>query len=260
MRRLLTIFISVAFVMASCFASTVFADVEDSSPIGWHWYDYTDSPLSPVTKKQPYLSDLTPTQAVKIIKDGTQEALNAAVLDPSEQNVMQYLAMQKWVTDQSSQFAAQYPKVLLDDPALDPHIQNPTEQMATQMMGQQMNQDQQKALKTLAAQNGVLFFYRGGNSMDELMCKVMAQFVSIYQIAIIPVTVDGQVSAAFPNSRQDEGKSAKLGISYFPAIMLVNPATDAIQPVAYGFLSQDELLKRFLLIANHFKPSYMGGT
>jgi conjugal transfer pilus assembly protein TraF len=148
----------------------------------------------------------------------------------------------------------------LDDPALDPHIENPTEQMATQMRGQQMNQDQQKALQALAAQNGILFFYRGGNPMDELMCKVMQQFVSIYHIALIPVTVDGQVSAAFPKSRQDEGQSNKLGIAYFPAIILVNPSTGAIQPVAYGFLSQDELLKRFLLIAHHFKPTYLGGT
>lgn len=258
MKRFSTFFL--VMISLGLFCSAALGEADVSGPIGWHWYDYTDSPLAPQSKKQSSLSDLTPTEAVNIIKAGTQEALNAAVLDPSEQNVMQYLVMQKWVTDQSAQFAAQYPKVLLDNPALDPHIENPTEQMATQMMGQEMNQDQQKALQALSAQNGVLFFYRGENPMDELMCKVMQQFVSTYHIALIPVTVDGQVSAAFPQSRQDEGKSSKLGIAYFPAIILVNPSTGGIQPVAYGFLSQDELLKRFLLIANHFKPTYLGGT
>ncbi len=239
------------------------AALADAPPaIGWHWYNYVDSPVDhpAKSKKKPVdLSQLSPTQALEIIKQGYQEALNQAVIDPNEENVKQYLAMQEWMENQSSLFAAQYPKVLLDYPQLDSRIQHPTEQLATQVVGEKVSADQRAALKALAQSNGVLFFYRGGNSLDELMAKIMQQFASINQIALIPVSMDGNVSASFPDSRIDHGQAAKLGVQAFPAVMLVNPDTHQVQPVMYGFATMDELLQRFLLIANNFKPTYLGG-
>lgn len=237
---------------------TAFAD--DSSPVGWHWYNYVDSPLPDQQQEQPNVNKLTPTQTLEIIQKGYQEALNAAVINPTEQNVAQYLAMQGWIANQSAAFAGMYPKALLDNPQLDNRIQNPTEQMATQLIGEQRSTNAQAAVKKIAASNGILFFYRGGNRIDESMCQVVSLFAKANQIAIIPVSVDGQVSASFPDSRIDSGQAQNLGIQYFPATILVNTQTRQVQPLAYGFKTQDELLQQFLLIANNFRASYMGGS
>lgn len=227
-------------------------------PVGWHWYN---TPLSQAAdQNQQNLSSLNPTQKLEVIQKGYKEALDAAVINPTEQNVAQYLEIQEWIEKQSALFAAAHPKVLLDYPQLDSHIQNPTEQIATQLVGQQLHSDQQAALKQIAATNGILFFYRGGNQMDELMCQVVSQFAQANQIAIIPVSIDGQISEFFPNSRTNNGEAQALGLKYFPATILINPETHQAQPVAYGFLSQDELMQRFLLIANNFKPTYLGGN
>ena len=237
------------------FASGV-AFADDSSPVGWHWYNYVESPLAD-QKPAPNVNNLTPTQTMQEIQKGYQEALTTASLYPTEQNVARYLEMQEWIENQSADFAAMHPKVLLDYPQLDNRIEHPTEQIATQLVGEQQSVQEQAALKELVANNGILFFYEGANQLDELMCQVVSQFAAANQIAIIPISVDGKISEFFPNSRVDSGQAAKLGIRYFPATILVNPETDQSQPVAYGFLTQDELLQRFLLSANDFKPSYI---
>nr|UVY99260.1 IncF plasmid conjugative transfer pilus assembly protein TraF [Serratia marcescens] len=38
--------------------------------------------------------------------------------------------------------------------------------------------------------------------------------------------------------------------------MLVDPRSGAVKPLAYGFISQDDLAKQFLNVFTDFKPNY----
>lgn len=72
----------------------------------------------------------------------------------------------------------------------------------------------------------------------------------------IPVSVDGNVSPQVPDSRQDDGQSARMGITHYPALFLVDPKSKNFRPLAYGFMTQDDLAKRFLNVATGFKPNF----
>jgi hypothetical protein len=47
-----------------------------------------------------------------------------------------------------------------------------------------------------------------------------------------------------------------MGISHFPALFLVDPKDESYQPLAYGFITQDDLARQFLDVATGFKPNF----
>ena len=62
------------------------------------------------------------------------------------------------------------------------------------------------------------------------------------------------MSAEFPQSQRDSGQSVKMGIKHFPALFLVNPKKGEYKPIAYGFITPDDLARRVLNIVSGFKP------
>ena len=54
----------------------------------------------------------------------------------------------------------------------------------------------------------------------------------------------------------DQGQAERLGVKYFPAMMLVDPKSGQVKPLSYGFISQDDLAKQFLYVSNDFKPNF----
>lgn len=79
------------------------------------------------------------------------------------------------------------------------------------------------------------------------------RFSKEHNVALLPVTVDGKISTAFAASHTDNGQAEKLGIKYFPALILVDPKNQKVQPLHYGFIAGSELRRRFLQIATNFQ-------
>ncbi|WP_410401192.1 conjugal transfer protein TraF [Escherichia coli] len=52
------------------------------------------------------------------------------------------------------------------------------------------------------------------------------------------------------------GQAQRLGVKYFPAMMLVDPKQGSVRPLSYGFISQDYLAKQFLNVSEDFKPNF----
>ncbi len=73
-------------------------------------------------------------------------------------------------------------------------------------------------------------------------------------MTVMPISVDGVINPELPNSQKDRGQAAKMQIRYFPALFLVDPSTGSYHPLAYGFISQDDLAKRLLNRVTDFAP------
>jgi conjugal transfer pilus assembly protein TraF len=100
---------------------------------------------------------------------------------------------------------------------------------------------------------GLFFFYRGNNKLDEAQAETVRDFSSSYNISLIPVTVDGKPLAIFEESKADQGHAKRLGIKFFPALVLVDPVSQKAIPLNYGFISYTGLRTRFLQVATDFK-------
>ncbi|MEA9392702.1 type-F conjugative transfer system pilin assembly protein TraF [Acerihabitans sp. TG2] len=241
-------------------ADTVVSSVDPFT--GWHWYN--EPKKKPVVSQQkpaptpvvPDFSKLSPTEQADLLKGYTREALARAILHPTSENTATFLRWQKFWTDHASMFSQSFAVAQLKHPDLDYNLEHPHYNSTAPLQEARAQADQAQAISKLSGQYGLFYFYRGNDPIDAQMAGVVADFAHRRHISLIPVSVDGQVSPQVPDSRRDDGQSAKMGISHFPALFLVDPASRNFRPLAYGFMTQDDLAKRFLNVATGFKPQF----
>jgi conjugal transfer pilus assembly protein TraF len=150
-------------------------------------------------------------------------------------------------------FSQSFAAAQLSHPDLDYNLEYPHYNSMAPFVQTRDQQSRQNAVTQLAHQYGLFYFYRGSDPIDVQMAGVVADFAKTNGISLIPVSVDGQVAASLP-SRPDTGQSRSMNISHFPALFLVDP-TSKTTALSYGFMTQDDLSKRFLNVATGFKPN-----
>ncbi len=230
---------------------------------GWHWYNEPKKkPETPAPKVKPPqsgvpdFSKLTPSEQADVLKGYTKEALNNAILHPSAENTATFLRWQKFWTDRASMFSQSFAVAQLDHPDLDYNLEHPHYNSTAPLQQARDQEEQNDAINKLSGEYGLFYFYRGQDPIDAQMAGVVADFARLRHISLIPVSVDGTVSPQVPDSRTDAGQTARMGITHFPALFLVDPKSKNYRPLAYGFMTQDDLAKRFLNVATGFKPNF----
>lgn len=152
-------------------------------------------------------------------------------------------------------FSQSFAAAQLSHPDLDYNLEYPHYNSIAPFMQTRDQQTRQSAVEQLAQQYGLFYFYRGSDPIDVQMAGVVADFAKTNGISLIPVSVDGQVAASLPQSRPDTGQSRSMNITHFPALYLVDPRSKNYRALSYGFMTQDDLSKRFLNVATGFKPN-----
>ena len=220
--------------------------------IGWHWYneiyEAKEKPVKNKSIKQP-----TAEAEMAKLRETVREAKSKAILYPTEENVREYITLQNLVAEKASMFSSMWQKVLLDFPELSYAVLHPTENNAQHVLYEQDREKENQAIALYREKYGMFFFYRGDNLLDQELAPTIASFSKENQISLIPISVGGKILSVFTESTIDKGQAKKLGIKYFPALILVDPKSRAVQPLNYGFISADELRRRFLQVATDFK-------
>ena len=229
---------------------------------GWAWYNEPKKPAEspkippqPAPQAVPDMSKLSAQEQAKVLRGYTMEALNRAILYPTKENTATFLRWQKFWTDRGSMFSQSFAAAQLSHPDLDYNLEYPHYNSMAPFVQTRDQQSRQNAVTQLAHQYGLFYFYRGSDPIDVQMAGVVADFAKTNGISLIPVSVDGQVAATLPQSRPDTGQSRSMNITHFPALFLVDPASKNYRALSYGFMTQDDLSKRFLNVATGFKPN-----
>lgn len=231
-----------------------FSCVYAANAIGWHWYnEIIASKEKKLQKKEQPKKVLTAQEQMLMLRQMVEEAKAKAILYPSEENVHTYLQLQNYVVEKAAIFSRVWQKTLLDYPDVDYTILHPTENNAQHVVYEEEAVRENEAIASFRNKFGLFFFYRGNNPLDQELAPTISSFAKENHISLVSVAVDGKTLPNLPNSRQDSGQAAKLGVSYFPALILVDPINKVIKPLRYGFISQDELKRRFLQVATDFK-------
>lgn len=230
---------------------------------GWSWYNEPKkAPAPPPVQPQPQkprvpdLSKMTAQEQAKVLRQYTMEALNRAILYPTRENTATYLKWQKFWTDRSSMFSQSFAAAQLTHPELDYNLEYPHYNSMAPLVQSRDQEQRQEAIAKMGQQYGLFYFYRGSDPIDAQMAGVVADFAKINHLSLIPVSVDGQVAPSLPDSRPDNGQIQAMRITHFPALFLVDPRSRNFQPLVYGFMTQDDLAKRFLNVSTGFKPNF----
>lgn len=213
--------------------------------VGWHWYE--DPIEIEVQKALPLVAQpIDPIERIHKAQKTIERALDTAILEPTVSHVRAYLHLQNQLSSQSAQFAAIWQQVLLAYPELNFSLKHPTEGIALEVQKTHRHQQQDKAIKNLADHAGLFFFYKPSCPYCARFAPIVRSFAKDYGITVIPITLDGEVLAEFPDSKKDQGQAKQFGVKQTPALFVVNPKTQQALPVAYGLISEASLRERLV--------------
>ena len=224
-------------------SSLLFAGWHDRKAEGWAWYEDRKEE----TLEEPPLTN-SPSVDVKEARDRLEELLSKALLNPTDANVLAYMEeQQKWV-EKSSKFATVWTHLLLDHPELDETVKGrPVTQYGLQFHKDQILQQKEKLIHSLALDHGLMFLYEGRNPASIPVSNVVRDFSKKYGWQALFVSVDGDVLEEFPDSKVDNGIAREMGIQHYPALIVVDPIKNIATPVAYGLISADKIEENLIL-------------
>jgi conjugal transfer pilus assembly protein TraF len=226
---------------------------------GWFWYKRELEPQPaperpsptprPIEPTQPSLAESAPKGPRPLSAQWLREHLgayrDAAIDDPSPQNVALYLYLQRVALDKSSRFAAATQRAVQRDPFLDELTQRPTATFAANLVNREAGEARDQVLSAIAAQAGLLFFFRSDCPYCEAQAPLLEMLATRYGFAILPVSLDGAPlpGGVFPTFSRDRGQAQALGVVSTPALFLARPP-DALLPLSQGLLSLAQLKDR----------------
>ncbi|MGZ0079860.1 MULTISPECIES: conjugal transfer protein TraF [unclassified Methylomonas] len=277
--------ISLPIILSLCLRASLAMGKDDTSEVsyfvdkqrGWFWYEVLPEP---VKKAQPDIQadqhtpkpDSKPpsvvhqaetelkTQAQPAaepqplssawLKQNLEHYLNQAIDDPTQENVAAFYYLQLVMMDKAERFtnAARY--VVMSDPQLDETVRRPVATYAANEANHQASVVAERALKAIAAQVGILFFFRSDCPYCHVQAPILAMLENAYGFKIYPVSLDGLAmpNGFFSQFKRDNGQAAMLGVEQTPALFLMKPPKQIV-PLAQGALSLEEVTGRILLAA-----------
>lgn len=219
----------------------------DTHASGWHWYEQAEKEKK--IKEERELTSLPPLEAIGFIKQDLKIKRAKAVLDPTEENVYDYIKTQeKWAT-QAEHFSTMWQRVLTKYPELDYSLEHPTSELAKRIEQEKRQKHIMKAMDFIRQKYGLFYFYRSNCAFCEKFSPILLEFTKRYQLSILPISIDGEANELFKHFKRDNGISEQWGVSHVPALFAVSPQSKEIIPIAFGLISQMELEQRFLMLA-----------
>ncbi|MBF7982109.1 MULTISPECIES: type-F conjugative transfer system pilin assembly protein TraF [Rahnella] len=224
--------------------------------VGWHWYNEPQEEDEPELTTPAPAPAMTPSEQKAQLQQATKAALDTAILYPTPQNFKRYMTLQNFWTGKAGEFSQSAKQAMLMYPELDYNLKFSHYNGTVPAQLQADKAKAKDAIARLTTDHGLFFFYRGKEPRDSLLASLVKDFCAENGISLMAISVDGAISPTLPQSRTDTGQAQRMGIRYFPALFLVNPRDESYQPVAYGFITPDDLSKQFLNVATGFKPNF----
>lgn len=220
------------------------------APQGFLWYNLPDEQrrAHDLEHKKPGVAfnQLSYTDRDAVLHFYTMEALHKVRFTHQVEDERVFLAFQQYWLEEATRHGRVNQATLLQYPEYDFSVTHPTSHLGTQISRRVADETEKKQLKQIAERAGFLFFYRSSNPYDQQQIPILKAFCEQFHFKLMPVSMDGQYAVDLPNSRLDAGQAKALGVRYFPALLLVNPSTQAVRPIAYGLTTQDVIKHRLL--------------
>ena len=241
---------------------------------GWFWYEVLPEPVvekkpeqpkavpveSKTAQKQPSVVEpqsVQPTQIPPVepaplssawLRKNMENYLNQAIDDPSHENVAAFYYLQRVMMDKAERFTNAARFVVMSDPQLDETVRRPIATYAANEANHQAGIAAERALKDIAGQVGILFFFRSDCAYCHVQAPILSMLERAYGFKIYAVSLDGlpMPNGLFSNFKLDRGQAALLGVEQTPALFLMKPPKQVV-PLSQGVLSLEEMTSRILL-------------
>lgn len=249
------IFVLPMMFMSFCWATGWYESSPWENPQTHQWYA-PDRAKAEENKKAEVVKK-TPEEQFDELQKAAVASRKAAILDPTEANIKDYIAKQEQMMTLSANFADGWRKTLWNNPELDFSLKGrPNNSAAQGVYDEQRTKDRGDAIKQLAGKNGIMFFFKGNCQYCHAMAPIIKSFADRYGLSVMAISLDGGGIVDFPNAIIDNGIGSRLGINTVPAVFVANTETKEFLPIGYGVMAETELEERFFAQATPLGTAY----
>ena len=254
---------SLLYVITLTLLAPLSSALANDAPPGWRWYNEPKAmPEKPKPKPLPSNTQttisspktLSATEQMDWFHSMHKEAQNDAALHPKDkEKLARFLALNRFITDQTDQLGMTFKALLLEKPELSYTKDNPTEQAARRVTLELENEKKQQAVNQMRDEGwGFFFVYEGKDKLSQQLAPSIQDFADTHHFELLGISNDDTFITNIKENRHNQGK---VTVPFTPALILVHPGTGEMKPLAYGWISQNDLLGRFYNVATNFEQS-----
>ena len=196
----------------------------------------------------------SPTYRQQLDKIGARlEELKAkAILEPSSDNIIAYVRYQREQLDRASTFADVWERAIWQHPDLDYTLQRPVSTLGKTAWLEQRKNDREAVIPSLSQRYGLFFFYSSSCGACEVFSPIVRSLSDKYHLSVLPVSMDGGPTPAFPRYVVNQGQYEKMGLEggQVPALVLFDTYLKKPIPIGYGVMAEDEVLQRIFYLTS----------
>lgn len=248
-------FTQVCLFILTLWATPTFAN---EAPKGWRWYNEPKPPIEvPITPPTPTPPNtitrvMSATEQMDWFHETFQEALNDATLNPDDMDKqLKVERFKQFISRKTAQTGMTFKQLLLAHPELSYIKDRPVEHAARSTYLSLEREKKVQAVHQMQQEGwGFFFVYQGEDALSQKLAPSMQAFADTYHIELLGISEDGSFIDTLRQNRRNDGK---VVVPYTPALILVNPITSEFKPLAYGFISQNDLLGRFYNVATDYQ-------
>lgn len=202
--------------------------------------------------------------------------LEAAVMQPTPENMRRYQAINAHMLALSARFAEAWQLGRFTNPQYDWTASHPSANFVTAALADSRREARTQTLTGLSGDIGILFAAEPGHPLTPLAGAALSTFAREHGLDVLAVAVGSGFTgtkpgsslegfAAFDEVRSDDGRMAALGVTQFPAVVLIpKPEALAVRAdfslmrgtlrgrdgivIATGAVSGEELSRRIALL------------
>ena len=199
-------------------------------------------------------------KTVEELRFEAQRRLNTAVMDPTEENLKQYLAINTLMLEKSTVFAQRWKETLWANPNFDHTVVHPNANFAQVALKDEAKSGKEDILKQLSSRAGLVILVQSGCSFCSLMAPVIQRLQQETGIEALAISIKGDVTSEWPSAKPDNGIVKRLMTlsgsvpTVTPAVFLVDRKGEQAQLIASGALSLEDLKDRLVQASGLSQP------
>jgi len=217
------------------------------------WF-YCERPKAKPSEPTTSPGSASPTYRQQLDKIGARlEELKAkAILEPSSDNIIAYVRYQREQLDRASTFADVWERAIWQHPDLDYTLQRPVSTLGKTAWLEQRKNDREAVIASLSQRYGLFFFYSSSCGACEVFSPIVRSLSDKYHLSVLPVSMDGGPTPAFPRYVVNQGQYEKMGLEggQVPALVLFDTYLKKPIPIGYGVMAEDEVLQRIFYLTS----------
>jgi conjugal transfer pilus assembly protein TraF len=233
----------------------------------WHWYCDPQPPSKPPPpktpeKKKPQAEIQTPTKRIELkdiksasaLREELKRREDMAIMEPTPQNVRDFLEAHTLVQTKSSDFADVWRRVVWTNPDLDYSLKHPVNNTGIRLKKDQREKETDEHMVALAKEHGLLFFFRSDCPYCHAMAPVLEMIEKKYGMEIFAVSTDNAplpgLSKWSPNKGQFETLLQTHGLreARVPALFIASKQSKDTAPLGMGVMAYTEIIDRIFVL------------